>query len=315
LPARGSSGSTPGSSPTRNSSLRSAERSPREPAQKTRDSSHPFWKAEAPQERELCACGVDTHAKFCDFLSSAAIPLPLTHSELTMAEPKKETVRIVLPARRDGTPVTSSPRETAMINLPPKPVPVPGGNVPVPPPSGLRPPPPPSGLSAPAIPRPPSMPSIPKPPSSAGIGAPPPVAPPPSFPKPPSMPPAAAVPAEAPKPPSVMPAASVAPIAPRPPTGVGSPVKPVAPAPLQAEAKKETAKVPASAPGTKTGLPQATVQLQRGPEASKSASTSGAITVAAAAAASSGDLSPVLGIAALVVALLSLGMQLWLMVG
>jgi hypothetical protein len=113
-----------------------------------------------------------------------------------------------------------------------------------------------------------------------------------------------------------MPAASVAPTAPKPLAGVGSPVKPVAPAPLQAEAKKETAKVPASAPGTKTGLPQATVQLQRGPEASKSASTSGAITVTPALASeSSSDLSPVLGIAALVVAVLSLGMQLWMMLG
>ena len=36
-----------------------------------------------------------------------------------MSEPKKETVRIVLPPRRDGQPLASSPRETAMINLPP----------------------------------------------------------------------------------------------------------------------------------------------------------------------------------------------------
>ena len=39
-----------------------------------------------------------------------------------MSEPKKETVRIVLPPRRDGQPLASNPRETAMINLPPKPV-------------------------------------------------------------------------------------------------------------------------------------------------------------------------------------------------
>ena len=42
-----------------------------------------------------------------------------------MSEPKKETVRIVLPPRRDGQPAASGPRETAMINLPPKPVPKP----------------------------------------------------------------------------------------------------------------------------------------------------------------------------------------------
>ncbi|MEI6070753.1 MAG: hypothetical protein WCS31_03090 [Verrucomicrobiae bacterium] len=93
--------------------------------------------------------------------------------------------------------------------------------------------------------------------------------------------------------------------------GGGSPVKPVAPAPLQAETKKETAKVPASAPGTKAGLPQATVQLQRPAATSKSLSTSGVIVVPPGD--SSSELSPVLGIAALVVALLSLGVQLWMM--
>ena len=43
-----------------------------------------------------------------------------------MSEPKKETVRIVLPPRRDGQPPASSSRETAMINLPPKPILKPG---------------------------------------------------------------------------------------------------------------------------------------------------------------------------------------------
>ncbi len=63
-------------------------------------------------------------------------------------EPKKETVRIVLPPRRDGQPLASNPRETAMINLPPKPVPKPPapaapGAAPapsVPPPAGIKPP-------------------------------------------------------------------------------------------------------------------------------------------------------------------------------
>ena len=40
-----------------------------------------------------------------------------------MNEPKKETVRIVLPPRRDGKPGAANPREAAMINLPPKPLP------------------------------------------------------------------------------------------------------------------------------------------------------------------------------------------------
>ena len=247
-----------------------------------------------------------------------------------MAEPKKETVRIVLPARRDGTPVASSPRETAMINLPPKPVPVPSGT-PTAAPVSLKPPAPsviaspaiPRPPSMPSIPKPPSMPSIPKPPSSGGVGIPTPVAPPTSIPRPPSMsptvpptvppsaPPVSAAPSAAPKPPSVPPAASIAPTAPKPPSVGGIPPKPVAPAPLQAEAKKETAKVPASTPGSRV-MPQATVQLQKKPDASKSIATT-SISVVPGSAEPSSDLSPVLGIAALIVAVLSLGMQLWMM--
>lgn len=232
-----------------------------------------------------------------------------------MAEPKKETVRIVLPARRDGTPVSSNPRETAMINLPPKPVPVQGAPVI---PTGLKPPttsltPPP-----PSMPKPPSMPAIPKPPSSAGVMPP---AAGPSIPKPPVMPPAATIPPMAPKPPTVPPApgaaptppsAPIPPVAPKPPSSGTTPLKPVAPAPLQAEAKKETAKVPASTPGSKGVMPQATVQLQKKPDASKSVATT-SIAVTPAGDSTSSDLSPVLGIAALVVALLSLGVQLWMM--
>jgi len=227
-----------------------------------------------------------------------------------MAEPKKETVRIVLPARRDGTPVSSNPRETAMINLPPKPVPVQGGPViPAgikPPTSSLTPPPP-------SVPKPPSMPAIPKPPSSAGAMPPPPAAG-PSIPKPPVMPPAATIPPMAPKPPTVPPA-PVPPVAPKPPSSGTTPLKPVAPAPLQAEAKKETAKVPASTPGPKGAMPQATVQLQKKPDASKSVATTSIAVMTPAGDSASSDLSPVLGIAALVVALLSLGVQLLMMLG
>ena len=74
-----------------------------------------------------------------------------------MSEPKKETVRIVLPPRREGQPLSSTPRETAMINLPPKPVPASADAPPAPPampapPAGLQPP------SAPGVPKPPSFP-------------------------------------------------------------------------------------------------------------------------------------------------------------
>ncbi len=228
-----------------------------------------------------------------------------------MAEPKKETVRIVLPARRDGTPVASSPRETAMINLPPKPVPVAGGAPSAP--AGLRPPA--SIPSAPSLPKPPSIPAIPKPPSAGGSVLPPPPAAPGSIPRPP----AATVPPMAPKPPAppstvTPPAAPVAPSGisvPKPPVAPTAPIKPLAPAPLQGEAKKETAKVPASTPGSKV-MPQATVQFQKKPDASvsKSVAATSAITVAAAGSSTaSSDLNPVLGIAALVIALLSLGVQ------
>lgn len=231
-----------------------------------------------------------------------------------MAEPKKETVRIVLPARRDGSPVASSPRETAMINLPPKPVPVPGA-----PSAGPKPPA--SVPAMPSVPKPPTVPAIPKPPSAPGAMVPP--VPPaiPSVPKPPS----ATVPPIAPKPPvppaTISPATTPVSTAPKPPVAPVAPVapiKPVAPAPLQAEAKKETAKMPASTPGSKV-LPQATVQFQKKQDAStpKSVSTTAAITVSTPASetSSSEDMNPVLGIAALVVALLSLAVQVWMMIG
>jgi len=62
-------------------------------------------------------------------------------------------------------------------------------------------------------------------------------------------------------------------------------------------------------------MPQATVQIQKKPDSSKSVATT-AITVAPAASeTSSSELSPVLGIAALVVALLSLGVQVLIYLG
>ncbi|MEI8313226.1 MAG: hypothetical protein WCH98_20950 [Verrucomicrobiota bacterium] len=87
----------------------------------------------------------------------------------------------------------------------------------------------------------------------------------------------------------------------------------MAPAPLQGEAKKETAKVPASTPGSKV-LPQATVQLQKKPDASTPKSVSGAITVASTVSGPSEELNPIVGIAALVLALASLAVQVWMFI-
>jgi hypothetical protein len=89
-------------------------------------------------------------------------------------------------------------------------------------------------------------------------------------------------------------------------------VKPVAPAPLQGEAKKETAKVPASTPGSKA-LPQATLQLVK-KDSSQSVAPAG-VVVQPSGDSGPSELEPWIGIAAAVVALLSLGMQLWMMLG
>ena len=87
----------------------------------------------------------------------------------------------------------------------------------------------------------------------------------------------------------------------------------MAPAPLQAEVKKETAKVPASTPGSKV-LPQATVQLQKKPDATSPKSVSGAITVTSTTSGGGEDLNPIIGIAALVLALASLAVQVWMFI-
>lgn len=216
-----------------------------------------------------------------------------------MAEPKKETVRIVLPARNDGIPVTSSPRESAMINLPQKPVPVsnsPGSlapRAPVPPVISA-----PLPAPIPGIPKPPSAPGMPKPPSAPGI------------PRPPGMisPPPPAVPPMSPKP--------------LPPAGSGAPASvslpgpaPVIPAPLPPVGKKETAKVGLGAP-TKI-LPQATVQFKRpAPSTAQSVSTSAPLTVAKDSEGPAvQEVSPILGGAALALAIVALIFQIWMMTG
>ena len=214
-----------------------------------------------------------------------------------MSEPKKETVRIVLPPRNEGTPVPASPRENAMINLPPKPVLAPlAGAAPIPAPGIPRIP---SVPAVPGIPKPPSAPGILKPPSTAGLV------------KPPAGP-------QAP----VLPSATVAPMAPTPaPVASGglasgpSPLSSVAsgPAPIPPLAKKETSKVGGLGAPTKI-LPQATVQFKR-PSAStstsRSVSTSAPIIVSKPVdQGSSSEVSPALGGAVLVLAFVGLVVQI-----
>ena len=218
-----------------------------------------------------------------------------------MSEPKKETVRIVLPPRRDGQPAASGPRETAMINLPPKPVPKPADLASAGP----------EGPAISAVPKPPSLPSLaPKVPPSVGFSSPP------AAPKPPS------IAGGAPKPP-------VLPVAPKPPSVIGGPRPPGASPPLSVppsapkapsvstvpsaglpsvEGKKETAKVPPSVATTRPNLPQASVHLQRRPGSSTSSS---AITVAPPVQSEEGA-GLMVGILALVASLVAVGVQVWM---
>ena len=221
-----------------------------------------------------------------------------------MSEPKKETVRIVLPNRNDGTPVPASPRENAMINLPPKPVAVPVPSV--------------GGAPSPSVPFPvagipklPSVPGIPKPPSSGGIPKPPSA---PGIPRPPAGPSGPVLPSAtvAPKAPMSAPIApgGLAPLHTAPTPG------PVGPAPIPLLAKKETAKVGGVAAPTKV-LPQATVQFKRpssSTSTSKSLSTNAPIIVSKPIEErSSSEVSPVLGAAVLVLSLAALFVQILMM--
>lgn len=231
-------------------------------------------------------------------------------------------MRIVLPPRRDGQPPASSSRETAMINLPPKPIPKAGApeSVSAPAPAGEPPafPPLPKPSFAPKVPQVEGLsapPPAPKPPSIAGVA--PPAPRPPSIapiaPKPPSVvgvppgPPRSASfagpPPLAPKPGTAMPSASIPPSASKAPSVAGVPTG----AP---EGKKETAKVPPSASGPRPGLPQASVHLQRRPGASSTASSS-AITVAPQVHAERG-VGLAVGVLALVASLIAVGIQVWM---
>ena len=141
-----------------------------------------------------------------------------------MNEPKKETVRITLPPRLDGKPGAANPREAAMVNLPPKPLPTATGappTMPSPPKPGA--PPTPGGIMPPAPPKPFAMPSLPKP----GMTATPPA---PAMPRPPGAP---AAPTAAPLPPKPLSAA------PKPAVAPPAALRPVS----SAEASKSTSKV------------------------------------------------------------------------
>ncbi|MGH8048703.1 MAG: hypothetical protein ACREKL_15795 [Chthoniobacterales bacterium] len=213
-----------------------------------------------------------------------------------MSEPKKETVRIVLPPRREGQPLSSTPRETAMINLPPKPVPASADAPPAPPappsappampapPAGLQPP------SAPGVPKPPGMPGVPKPPAPPSA---------PGVPKPLSAPPSVV---KAPSSPTVML---------KVPPSVGP-----APAAVTPAAKKETAKInPASGIAVK---PQATVKLQpRPPQPSQTTSATFKVKsseiIPAPETVEEEEIPMNLSIITLVAAVVALALQIWIM--
>ena len=216
-----------------------------------------------------------------------------------MSEPKKETVRIVLPPRNGGDSVPASPRENAMINLPPKPVPVSAAPVP------------PAPISAPGIPKIPlipAVPGIPKPPSTGGVLKPPSA---PTLIKPPGAPVVPVLPSATVAPKAFMPAPIVS--GGLPPSPLASTPGPTGPAPIPALAKKETAKVGGVGAPTKV-LPQATVQFKRpsgSVSTSKSLSTSAPIIVSKPVVeASSSEVSPILGGAVLVFSLAALAMQI-----
>jgi len=210
-----------------------------------------------------------------------------------MSEPKKETVRIVLPPRREGQPLASTPRETAMINLPPKPVPA-SSDAPTPPSAPAVPP---SMPAPPANFQPPSAPGVPKPPGFPGGAA---------APKPPGVPPSApAIPKPASVPPSVAKPASTVMLK-QPPSAGPTPVA------VKPEAKKETAKI-----GSGIAMkPQATVRLQPRPQPSQAASASFKVQSAEIVPASETPEEEIpmnLSIAAVVAAVIALALQVWIM--
>jgi hypothetical protein len=100
-----------------------------------------------------------------------------------------------------------------------------------------------------------------------------------------------------------MPSASVAPPLPKSPSVAGVPATSL----LSGESKKETAKVPPSAAGSKSGLPQASVALQRKPGGSSSTSTA-AVTVTPQAE-SEGRVGLMLGVLAIAASLVAVGVQ------
>ncbi len=266
-----------------------------------------------------------------------------------MPDPKKETVRIVLPTHRAVPLPPAQGSETAMINLTAKPV-VPGGVVPPAPPLTIPSIKPPAAAGEPSkIPAVPALPKAPgvvplapaapvvaiKPPAVAGEAPKIPAAP--ALPKAPGVVPLApAAPAAAIKPPAAVseapqiPAAPVLPKAPgvapaapavaiKPPASVAE--APQAPSPAVSitaiSPKKVTAKI--SLPTAAKTIPQATMNLKKAapaaaaPTEKKSAPAEADAANVAEGKAASFDL--ILGIAAAVVALASLGIQVWTILG
>ena len=127
----------------------------------------------------------------------------------------------------------------------------------------------------------------------------------PSAPKPPS----AAVPPA----PVLKPASTTSPVSPLAPAAV----KPLVPAQAasSSEPKKETAKI--TLPSAPRTVPQATVNLKAAPVSgvAPAASKPAAPASAAPATETQAAESPIFAIAAAVVAFLSLGVQVWTMIG
>jgi hypothetical protein len=241
--------------------------------------------------------------------------IPPAPSESTEDATKAETIRITLPPKPDQP---TAKRETVRINLPGKPAATPPpGTSPKKettkiPPEATAQPTPPAPTSKPFVPPPP------KPPSAMASG---------------TLKPVSGV-TPPPKPPSLG-AKPTVPLKPTPaPSSVAKPVAPAgsatmaAPEPVTQKAaspKKETARITLPPEGGKPALPKATIKMQqtqplvKQPGASVSSQTNlqpvAALTAAQVATApveaEPDSMVTVLGIAALLISLISLGLVYW----
>lgn len=238
--------------------------------------------------------------------------IPPAPSESTEDAAKAETIRITLPPKPDQP---TAKRETVRINLPGKPAATPPAvgapkkeTTKIPAVEGA------TQVAPPAAPKP-FVPPPPKPPSSLGSGV---------------MKPVSGINPPPPKPPSLG-AKPTVPLKPAPaPTSVAKPVTPVGsgvnppPEPVTQKAaspKKETARITLPPEGGKPALPKATIKMQqtqplvKQPGATVTSASSiqpaPALTTSVAtvpAEAESDGLVNILSIAALLIALVSLGL-------